>query len=157
MSQIKIEVRSDSAGTATFLLSGEIDENSDFSAVVANAAATCVLDIGEISRINSSGVRRWMDCMTALVQKGAKIVLDRCSVPMVQQLNMIRRFHGGGEVRSLFAPYLCAKCNDVHTRLLPVNPELHQKLEASVPCPKCGRRMEFDDLPDSFLAFLRTS
>jgi hypothetical protein len=134
-------------------LSGDITEDSDFSAVLNEKPVLLTLDLGGIKRINSTGVREWINFMNALKKDGARIVFERCSVAIVQQLNMIANFAGGAEIQSIFAPYICPSCDAEESKLIDLRATPKPDLNAAVQCANCKETMEFDDLPESYLAF----
>lgn len=137
------------------LLSGDITEDSDFSPLLKQARGQVTVDLAGVRSINSCGVRYWIQFVTALRTAGVPIALERCSVTFVRYLNMISNFGGGGEIRSIHAPYFCERCEQDHTRLMPVDPTLPEAIRAPIPCPRCAEPMEFDDDPNQFLDFLK--
>ena len=138
--------------TSHVTLAGEITEDSDFRPVLGSAAKRLVINLEGVQRINSTGVREWINFINALGKESRDVTLDRCSVAIVQQLNMISNFRGQAKVTSIFAPYFCGSCDKDRTRLLDLSQPLPD-LDATMKCPDCGEEMEFDDLPDSYLAF----
>jgi anti-anti-sigma regulatory factor len=154
MSRSGLAFQIESRGEATWVgLSGEFTEASDFAPLLRQVPGAVVLDLSGISRINSCGVREWVNFMQALTSSGSQVVLERCSVPVVAQLNMIANFRGNADVRSVFAPYFCGGCNGRHEQLVELGPEALDRLTAPQECPSCGGELEFDDLPESFLEF----
>lgn len=137
------------------LLSGAITEESDFRPLtqMAGPEPLC-LDLGGIDQINSCGVREWIHFVTHLTRAAQSFELVRCSPAIVRQLNMISNFRGGGKVRSVLLPYICASCN--HEDLLPLVLPVAgppPSIEEVLTCPTCGGDLEFDDLPSSYVAF----
>jgi eukaryotic-like serine/threonine-protein kinase len=147
---VKVEKRS---GGLWAELSGDITEDSEFSAVLNEKPVLLTLDLAGIKRINSTGVREWINFMSALKKDGARIVFERCSVAIVQQLNMIANFSGGAEILSIYAPYICPSCDNEESKLIDFRTTPQPNLEAEVKCTNCSEAMEFDDLPESYLAF----
>jgi hypothetical protein len=53
-------------------------------------------------------------------------------------------------------PFICSKCDEEHTLVFDA-----QKCRAPVlegqRCPACGAALEFDDVPESYFAFVRFS
>jgi|SRR3954451_4237528 hypothetical protein len=141
------------------VLAGEITESSDFGALLPRLAGRVVLDLSGIKRINSRGVREWVDFVRAAAGQGITLELDRCSVPVVHQLNLNAAFGGQCAVRSVYAPYFCPVCNAEHAQLVtlvsadPTSPAPRPRIVESIPCPTCAAPMEFDDLPDRYLSF----
>jgi eukaryotic-like serine/threonine-protein kinase len=148
-----LSLKLDPKGDTTFVaLAGDITEESDFSAILNATTPKVVMDLGEIRRINSTGVREWIKFVTSLARSGKQFKLVRCAVAIVHQLNMISNFRGGGEVKSVLAPYYCADCDANHLHLIDVSsPSV--AIQQTLPCPTCKGKMEFDELPDSYLSF----
>jgi len=138
-------------GRTLVALNGEFTEASDFASLLPQLASPVTLDLSGVRRINSAGVREWVNFAAALRKQANDVVLERCSVPVVHQMNMIANFRGDSPVRSIYAPYFCTSCNREHAELVELSQNV--SLADSLPCPKCGATMEFDDLPDQFLSF----
>lgn len=149
---IQIDIRGRAPGRAWIALHGEIDEHADFSPILAMSEKSMVLDLSDVKRINSIGVRQWMEFVNKLADNGVDVVFERCSVPIVQQLNMIASFRGRGVVVSVFAPYFCQKCEHDHRHLIELNGSVPD-LEAKMMCPNCGAMLEFDDIAETYLGF----
>lgn len=137
-------------------LSGELNEKSNFGTAQFQLPDDVVIDLSGINRINSWGLKHWLRFLTALKQAGKRFVLERCSVAVVMQLNMVATFRGGAKVKSIYAPYHCPRCSKDAQRLIEVGPDAAAQLKAPYPCPRCGTPMEFDDLPESYLTFQQT-
>ena len=144
---------------AKFVVSGDITEFADLGRLQLELGATSELDLGGIAQVNSTGVREWMKFMRLVNAAGQQLVLRRCSVSFVNQLNMIRRFAGGAQVASILLPFACIDCETQTERLLELAPGLDIKAttEASLPCASCGANAVFDDLPNIYFAFLGES
>jgi hypothetical protein len=142
-------------GVTYAALTGEITEASDFASLSQKLPAQFVLDLAGIHRINSCGIREWLTFVAALNDSRKTFALERCSPTVVSQFNMIRNFTGGSVVRSLLAPYYCATCDREHLELVSITPQHTANLAETLTCAKCGHDMEFDDVPEQFLAFLR--
>jgi hypothetical protein len=118
-----------------------------------------VIDLAEVERINSCGVRDWVNWLGRVEAKPAKVVLVECSPPIVAQINLVTNFVGGGTIKSFYAPYFCAECNQEKVLLVDVADVAGARTgEVDPPtcrCDDCDLVMDFDDLPDSYFAFLR--
>ena len=147
---LKIDIRGRGPDRVWLALRGNIDEHSDFAPILAFQAKSLVIDLSEVLRINSIGVRHWMQFVNDL--GNTEVLFERCSVPIVQQLNMIAKFRGQGIVASVFAPYFCAKCEHSDTRLIELSGDI-PKLDAAMQCPQCGGTLEFDDIAQTYLGF----
>ena len=141
---------------ACLVLGGDITEEADFAPLLASALTPLVLDLVEVGRINSSGVREWLSFVREIAAAGRPLVLLRCAPAMVHQANMITNFLGGAEVHSVLAPYSCAACDYDHLEEIPTarNEAAPPNIAEQRPCPRCGEIMEFSDLSSHYLAFL---
>jgi len=145
------KTRSDATTTA-LKLSGEIDEFTRIAAVLAMIdTPRVVLDLSDVRRINSSGVREWMNLMMELHRKGLEVTLEACSPAIVSQLNKITNFAASAKVKSVLAPYVCDACVREHHVLVPVEPDV--RIATTLACPECGQPSSFDDLAENFLDF----
>ena len=138
-------------------LSGFITEEADFRPLVGlDWAAGTKLDLGGIEQINSCGVREWILFVRKLSAAERPFELVRCSPAVVRQLNTISNFRGAGSVSSVLLPYYCAACEQEDLRLLELpDSGAPPPIDEAVACPHCGDTTEFDDLPASYLAFVR--
>lgn len=143
-------------GFTTVEFNGEIDENADFAELRRRLKGQVVFNLGEVRRINSCGVREWVNFVRDLPGV-TELTFTHCSPAIVTQLNMIYNFRGPVKVRSFLAPYVCEKCNHEEEKLLDVQTHFYNRDFTRVPefkCEKCSAVMEFDDLPERYLSFL---
>src|ERR1051325_9303317 len=137
-------------------LGGVIDEDNELNDLVDKIpSGTVVIDLGEIERINSCGVRDWVNWLTRIEKQGAKVVLVECSPAIVAQINLVNNFTGNGVVKSFYAPYFCPNCDREKVLLVEatdMGPPPHEP--PTCRCDECDLVMDFDDMPDSYFAFL---
>ena len=57
-----------------------------------------VEDLGEVERINSCGVRDWVNWLSQIEANNVKVVLVECSPAIVAQINLVNNFTGSGAV-----------------------------------------------------------
>jgi hypothetical protein len=137
---------------------GIIDENSDFSQLFKSKFQLLFLDLKQISRINSSGVRKWVLALDKL--RDVEIHYINCSFAIVDQLSMVPEFLTKKSfVESFDALYVCENCNVSHTVTLVVGYDIQPGLTKYLDgperfCPTCNEKMEFEHNPDSYLYFL---
>ena len=140
-------------------LSGVLDELAapTLSEVSARLGpgTRAVFELGELKRINSLGVRAWVDFMKQL---GAReIVFRRCSPAFVDQLNTVSDFRGEGRVESFLAPYVCESSGNVFYEELTVGKDITKEDQSALSgrrCAECPEPLVFDDLPERYLHFL---
>ena len=142
-------------GVVHLRVSGVIDEDNHLDAVAGQLRQgdLVVIDTREVSRINSCGVRDWINWLSMLDGILAKVVLVNCSVHIVDQINMVHNFIGSGKIKSFFAPYYCEGCDEELLEHLEVS-ELSNPLGVHPRCPRCNKPTELDHLPEQFFAFL---
>lgn len=137
-------------------LGGVIDEDNELSDLVDKIpAGTAVIDLGEIERINSCGVRDWVNWLGKLENNGTRSVLVECSPAIVAQINLVNNFTGSGVVKSFYVPYFCPECDEEKVLLVEASdmgPPPHEP--PTCRCDECDLVMDFDDMPDSYFAFL---
>ena len=135
---------------------GEIDENVDFAELRRQLKGSVVFHLAEIRRINSCGVREWVNFVRDLPNV-TDLAFTHCSSAIVTQLNMIYNFRGPAKIRSFYAPYVCENCGNEEDSLLEVETVFEDGKIKGVPdfdCPECHQPLEFDDLPERYLSFL---
>lgn len=134
------------------LLKGRLTEESDFAPLLRQLKGTVTLNLAGMMRINSSGVRQWVNFMRD-VPADVTVWLDKCPVAFVNQINMISTFLGHAVVRTMFVPCLCPKCESSQEVEVDVSSGKRPTL-ALPPCPDCGAPTEADVLEDEYFAFL---
>jgi anti-anti-sigma regulatory factor len=137
--------------TTKVVVSGEITEETDFGPILDAKGRTLLVDLGGVSRINSCGVREWLNFVTALQARGRSLILERCAPVIVTQLNTIYNFAGGGQVRSVMGPYYCVECDREDNRLIDLTQTV--SIPSSIECSKCGGMMEFEEFHEHYLGF----
>jgi len=137
-------------------LGGVIDEDNELADLIDKIPpGTAVIDLGEIERINSCGVRDWVNWLSKLENNGARSVLVECSPAIVAQINLVNNFTGSGVVKSFYVPYFCPECDEEKVLLVEatdMGPPPHEP--PTCRCDECDLVMDFDDMPDSYFAFL---
>lgn len=140
-------------GTTWVALVGNLDESANLAPLVA-MAGPLVVDLGEMGRINSIGVRTWMNFVKAREKAGAPLAIERCSPMMVGQITMITRFMGAQpHVKSLLVPYFCKKCQREHAEVLAAVPGA--RVSPTISCTGCGGQMELDEFAQTYDEALR--
>ena len=137
-------------------LVGVIDEDNELGDLVDKIPnGTAVIDLGEVERINSCGVRDWVNWLGKLEKNGSRTVLVECSPAIVAQINLVNNFTGQGVVKSFYVPYFCPECDEEKVLLVEagdMGPPPHEP--PTCRCDECDLVMDFDDMPDSYFAFL---
>ena len=137
-------------------LTGVIDENTKLKKLRRQVSTNkLVIDLAEVERINSCGVRDWITLLADMQRDNIAIVLASCSVAIVRCLNASFNFSGHAVVVSLYAPYYCSSCDldvDRHFDRDYIGPP---PFEAPIQrCERCDMVLDFDDLPEGYFGFL---
>jgi anti-anti-sigma regulatory factor len=135
----------------TLRIEGDLDETTDFGRVT-HPGGTLTIDLGSVRRINSCGVREWINFIRSITASGP-VKLTKCSIPIVEQLNMVFNFRGGATIESFQAPYCCTKCEAPSVVLL-TPADVRNLTPPDSRCRACGGSSVLDDLPQRYLAFL---
>lgn len=140
------------------IIGGAIDESAALHEMVTRAqAGRLVLDLGNVTFINSLGVRDWIRMQAAAQQAGLDVELRRVAEPLVHQLNMIIATRGNAAVTSFFAPYACDACGREESLLIDAVANAAGLVRLEPPlmtCPECGSTMAFNDFPERYFSFL---
>jgi hypothetical protein len=136
-------------------LAGVLDEAADLSPLAALGGRPLEIDLRGVQRINSSGVRTWIDVVRAL-PRATPLRFVRCPPPIVDQCNMVVGFLGHGRLESFYAPLACAECDEQLEQLYATAAvKAAGGVLPPTPCPRCRRPMAIDDLADQYLQFVR--
>jgi anti-anti-sigma regulatory factor len=137
-------------------LAGVIDEDNELAELTDKIhGSTVVIDLGEVDRINSCGVRDWVNWLGRVEAKNVDVVLVECSPAIVAQINLVNNFTASGVVKSFYVPYFCPECDEEKVLLCEtgdMGPPPHEPPICR--CDECDLVMDFDDMPDSYFAFL---
>jgi serine/threonine protein kinase len=139
-------------------LSGAIDETFSSQAVGGELMGQVVLDLGQLERISSFGVRKWIEFVSRLPNGALGLHVIHAPPIIVDQLNLVEGFAGISKVLSILAPYHCQHCNEDRLRLVDVVAEAATILEGKAPehhCPVCAGALEFADMPAEFFDYVR--
>jgi hypothetical protein len=157
----KLRVDKVSDGGITLLkLAGTIDEQFEGKKIALGLkGGTLILELAEIDRISSFGIREWVDFIGALSGKVQSLWFVECAPKVVDQFNMVANFGGTGALVSFYAPYRCDYCDDDRRRLVQVAQEWEQLKTGKLPervCESCGNAEYFDEDPLTFFSFLQS-
>ncbi len=149
-----IQTKSDIDGTRHLILAGDIDEHAQLKPITELESGTLILDLAGVERINSIGVREWINTMK-LISDSVDVWWERVSPAMVMQLNMIANFNGRAKMRSIYAPYYCPRCDSEHRFLVQIaDLDAEQPVAPKFSCPQCEQNLEFDDIEVDYFGAL---
>ena len=149
-------VQKQQRGAVTLLsITGRLTEAFKGETLGRELRGTVAIDLGGVERITSFGVREWL-AMFGAMQDVRRVFLLRCSEAVVNQLSMIKKFAGNGQIVSFFAPYICGTCGETFERELDCESEadlIRNGTAPDAPCAHCGANGSFDDDARSYFAF----
>lgn len=146
MMEVRRERKDD--GTLQLTLLGAIDDLADLRPVFEGLPPRVVFDLRAIERINSIGVRNWVQSMKEASAKH-EIVVQAVPYPMVMQAICVYRFFGDAEVVSCMAPYFCPECERPEN-LVVERPDVVGGRIPEKRCSRCGSEMFLDELEHYF-------
>jgi serine/threonine protein kinase len=120
-------------------------------------AKIVILNVAGMTRMTSFGVRQWLKAMDALPKSITELYLLGCPTFFVDQLNMVLNFGGAGKVLTVVAPHTCPSCGVESGETIDVLAERANLAKGGLPekeCARCGGKLEFDETPESYFAFL---
>jgi anti-anti-sigma regulatory factor len=145
-------------GISCLKFSGTIDESFEGKKVARSVQAdTLVLDLGGVKKISSFGIREWVDFATTAVKQVKQMIMIECAPKVVDQLNMVANFAGGGRVFSFYAPFRCDYCDSEQRALLEVAKDFEAIKSLKLgdrPCPSCKESMYFDEDGSTFFSYV---
>lgn len=146
-------------GVTYLKLGGVIDEDNDLAGLESKLGpGSLVINLAEVERINSCGVRDWVNWLGRVEKNGARPILVECAPPIVSQINLVHNFTGSGAVKNFYAPYFCSRCEKEKILLLETRDVAASGgppfTAPTVRCDECDGPMDFDDMEESYFAFL---
>lgn len=138
-----------------FKISGPVDDSVDFEAVFGPLeAGEWVLHLAGVDRINSVGIKKWIQYFENSKFRNTHLIMRECSPVIVEQLNLLPNFHCGAVIESVYLPFSC-ECGKEFTVCKPAQSLKGADLDnLTSPCPQCGKAGEFDDIPEEYFVFL---
>ena len=143
-------------GDLAEVVAGALTEETDLSYLLKVDRDPLIIDLAAVTRINSCGVREWLDFVRQFEESGRRFILRRCAPVIVIQINLIYNFVGqSGVVESILAPYLCTSCGaeSMHLQMLDALRSA-ETIDSVRPCLTCGGSARFADVPELYLSFL---
>jgi hypothetical protein len=135
-------------GELLVTVSGVVSEASQF-AVPDPRGRRVVIDARGVERMNSLGVRNWIDFIERLEMQSPDVVIRRLPPVMVWQAGMITTFIGRSRVESFLSPWFCPRCEATLEQLH----GYYDEVPYSIACPQCRSPMELDSDRDAYLSF----
>lgn len=143
----------------TLVLAGELTEDLQLPSADLTGVHKLYVDTGDLTYINSLGMRNWIYWTADLKHKVHTVVFQRLSNALVRQMVQLGSLLPEEcRVSSVFVPLYCDACDRAEIKLFDFSKDFGKSLEISeiaqvlgqVPCPSCGATMEVDGNPDAY-------
>lgn len=135
-------------------LTGALEETFDFQKIIGPPPTELIVNCKGISRINSAGVKSWIGYFTLCKNKGTKVTLIECSIPVVEQINMIANFACGAHIKSIYVPFFCPGCKRQLMALFGIDDLVKKNMELpNIQCPQCAKAVQFDDQVEEYFGY----
>jgi len=130
---------------------GTMDEHMNLP--VPSESLPIEIDLGQVSYINSIGVRKWIRWVTD-VAKAPRVTLENCPVIFVKNLTTIKGMLGANtQLKSFFVPYYNDELGERQNVLFRSGIEFLD--DGRVMPPAVGPGLEMDVVEDIYFSFLR--
>lgn len=150
------KINSSQKGETLLVLNGDITGEKSLKSILGDLSGKPVLNCKGIKRLNSVGIREWVQYFSEQRSKGVQLTFEECSPAVVNQMRLFKNFLPLSEVRSVSLPLICEEC-DTEVYLSVLSSELQGKKAedfSSEKCPSCGqKRCTFDDDESYFELF----
>ena len=152
---VTINERNDSV---VYIFVGEVDEQFSQKQLPRPSKAKVFFDLGGISSVNSCGIREWIQMIEDFASKSS-LYYQKCSVTMVDQINMVPDCQGNAVIESVYAPYFCSKDGEMNMLIdfAQHKKNLQNKIAPEMHCTICKQKLEFDALEESYFLFVNGS
>jgi hypothetical protein len=123
--------------------------------VVPSLGAHCLIDFGAVTHVNSSGIAEWVEFLKNL-GKQRVVMLQDCTAPVVDAMNLVPMFVGQCSIRSVLVPVACESCSAQGLARMEITPQTRPDSGADLrsKCPKCAQTMLPEPDMEEYLSFL---
>lgn len=141
-------------GKCVIRLKGSIDEDFDGQILMNESSSKVFIDFNEVTKINSCGVREFIDVLTHIADKNIYYV--NCPRILVDQINMVKGFvTNNSVVLSFYAPYFCEETDEDHMILFKAT-DIKDLSKAPEAKDSDGNELVFDDFEEKYFKFLKS-
>jgi eukaryotic-like serine/threonine-protein kinase len=134
-----------------YKLSGQLRESFDFGPLVDRHNSTVILDLAGITRLTSFGIRQWLMLLPKLRESNKRVLLNRLSVAMANQMVTIPAMTEGTQILSMMVPFHCSSCAHQFDAVVRAG----EFIPMVIKCVRCESDAANFDEDDSYLSPLR--
>jgi len=145
----------DEDGLRKIYFKGSFDEDLNIEKILQEIKPNMVFNMKDINKITSFGVKLWIDLLKH-IPDSYEIKFENCSIPFVDQANMISNFVQKGKISSYYAPFICENGHEFEF-LLNIEDVKFVDDEFEIPdvkCKECGADCELDEFAEDYFGFL---
>lgn len=139
-------------------LKGSIDEDANFQPLDVGANTGVVLNLQDVTAINSVGIREWIKWVKA-IPASVQLIVKNCPKIIVDQINMVSGFLPPTTVvESFYVPYF-ADASGEEKMVLFTNGKEFKGGEVTAPAgikDSAGEEMEMDVIEAKYFKFLKS-
>lgn len=146
MSQLQIKSTEEEG---IYILSGTIAADAEFSPLLQESCSHFIFRFGEVEKITSIGVKKWVEGIRLLRQNGRSIEFQGCPEILIEQCNLIPEMTHDVTIHSFEVCFVCESCDEEELRVLKVEELDLDDLPPAVPCPSC----QIDMIPENEATF----
>lgn len=144
-------------GFVALRLDGIVDEHNGLAAWLPTVGQgdALLIDLGGVKRLNSVGVRDWVNWLRALRPKWKTIALFDCPPAVMNEVNFVKNFAEGAVITTFHVPLFCQTCGKEENR--PLDALILKQSGSKLPSFRCDRsdcENALDDDEESYLSFL---
>src|SRR6185437_11541117 len=95
-------------------IDGDLSIDSELPKLVLKDITTLKIDVGDVTYINSEGLRNWILWMDQTFKSvpAIEVIFSRVPFAIVKQINSLDNFiPASSKISSLYVPYFCENCN----------------------------------------------
>ena len=136
-------------GVVGCAISGQIRETFEMGPLLEHAKGErLVLDLAEVHRVTSFGIRQWLVMLPELQRRFEVIYLSRVSGAMTNQIVTIPAMTQDLKLLSLMAPFRCSSC--AHLVEVPIRAQ--EDIPRVIRCERCGAQASSFDEDELYLS-----
>ena len=145
----------DTNGIREIFFNGSFDEDLEIDKVLSEIKPKMIFNLKDVNKITSFGVKLWIDLLKK-IPDSYTISFEKCSIPFIDQTNMISNFVQKGTIKSYFAPFICENDHEFDGELTvgDVTYNDEEYIFPPIKCKQCGCGSELDEFADDYLSFL---
>lgn len=125
----------------TLIVSGIVAADTDLSPLLESSAKHIILNLKGIVEITSIGVKKWVEGISQLQERGKTLEYQECPEVFVEQCNFVLELCQGVIIHSLQVSFICEDCEEYLLKTFKREDLDLDNLPPEILCPSCGEEM----------------